>query len=159
MKRGQRKAIADQIIPAKDVPYDLAAEAAKDLTANVEVLKAINSPQIRGYLTSELDKAGATVEAAAVVIAEAQRANGAQVVSYLGEASVVDTGPDHSIRLRAAELNLKARGELQDREAVSIFMGMTDEQLAGIAAGTVDPATLIDLGPRVNESRPEGSGG
>ena len=26
---------------------------------------------------------------------------------------------------------------------------LTDEQLAGIAAGTLDPASLVDLGPRV----------
>ena len=50
-------------------------------------------------------------------------------------------------RLEAAELNLKARRELND--GVNLFMQMTDEQVAGIAAGTLDPATLIDLGPRV----------
>lgn len=160
MKKGSRRPIDKQMIPAKDVPM-VEAHAAIDAAMNgseaaVDVLKAMNSPQVRGYLTSELDKAGATVESAAKVIAEAQSANGAQVVSYLGEASVVDTGPDHAIRLRAAEMNLKARGELTDREGVSIFMQMTDEQLAGIAAGTLDPATIIDLGPRVNEARSDG---
>ena len=39
----------------------------------------------------------------------------------------------------AQELNVRAQAA----------PSLTDAQLAGIAAGTLDPATLVDLGPRV----------
>lgn len=149
--------IENKIIPAEEVPYaaveDAVKDAAKGLKVNEDLLKKAGIPQVRGYLMDALDRAGATLESAATVIAEAQKANGVSVVSWEGVAQVVDTGPDHSVRLKASKLNLEARGQLKDHDSINIFMGLDDATVAGIAAGTIDPASIIDLGPRVNERR------
>ncbi len=116
-----------------------------------KVRRVMSNPQVRGYFAKHLDDAGATLEASARVIADAHNANGAQVVSYQGHAEVVDTGPDYMVRLKGAELNLKARGELRDGgTSVNLFMDLDDVSLARIASGELDPATLIDVGPRID---------
>ncbi len=126
-------------------------EVAKRAGLPIDKVKAVMSiPQIRGYLSKHLDDAGATLEASAQVIAEAHHARKLAVISYQGEGHTIDAGVDYSTRLSAAELNLKARGELKEAGAsINLFMDLSDEQLAGIAAGKLDPATLIDVGPRI----------
>ncbi len=134
------------IVPVDEVDY----AAAKNVES-LKLMKAAHLPQVRMYLADELEKAGATLAASAAVIAEAHQAKKTTYFQHEGMVTDSREDVDHKIRLSAAELNLKARGELDDHASTNIFMEMTDEQVAGIAAGTIDPATLIDLGPRVNE--------
>ncbi len=126
-------------------------EIARRAGLPIEKVKAVmKNPQIRGYFSKHLDDAGASLEASAKVIAEAHIAEGQQVVSYMGEGKLINTGPDFAIRIKAAELNLKVRGELRDQGAsVNLFMDLDDITLARIASGELDPATLIDVGPRI----------
>lgn len=126
-------------------------EVARRAGLPIEKVKAVMTiPQIRGFLSKHLDDAGATLARSAEIIAAAHQANKMVVSNYKGDVQVVDAGPDHSIRLNAAELNLKARGELKEAGAsINLFMDLSDEQLAKIAAGELDPATLIDVGPRI----------
>ena len=148
------KPIDQMIIPADQVAYAETADAVDAATdamkMNAAMLKGAHLPQVRAYLTDALDQAGASIEAAAKVIGDAQKAN--IVVIHEGQAHE-SSAPDHRTRLKGAELNLKARGELKDQDAVNIFMKIGDEDLARIANGTLDPAKIIDLGPRVNEIR------
>lgn len=151
------KNIENQIVPADSVDYAKAdnavASAAKGVKASKAMMQTLSIPQVRGYLHAELDLAGATLAKTAQVIAEAHAATEEHYFAYNGQVVDERSTPDHSIRLKAAELNLKARGELVDKEGINIFMQMSDEQLAGIASGQIDPGALIDLGPRVNELR------
>lgn len=134
-------------------------EIARRAGLPMEKVRAVMSkPQIRGFLAKHLDDAGATLEASAKVIAEAQHAEKMVVSNYKGEVQVVNAGPDHSTRLTAAELNLKARGELRETAAnVNLFMDLSDDQLARIANGELDPAKLIDVGPRIENPAGEES--
>lgn len=114
------------------------------------VQKALALPQMKGYMADHLDQAGATLAAAAKVIGEAQHAMENRVVSYLGSGSVIEVGPDHKTRLEAAKLNLQIRGELKgDAANINLFADISDQDLAKIATGQLDPATLIDVGPRI----------
>lgn len=141
-------AAAELIIEGKLTVDEIARRAGLPLE---KVKRVMQNPQIRGYFSKHLDDAGATLEASAKVIAEAHIANGAQVVSYMGEGKLIDTGPDFQVRMKAAELNLKVRGELRDQGAsVNLFMDLDDITLARIASGELDPATLIDVGPRID---------
>ena len=126
-------------------------EISKKSGFSVERIKAVMKiPQIRGYLSKYLDDAGATLEKSAAAIAEAHVARNMVVSSFKGDVQVVDAGPDHQIRLKAAELNLKARGELREGgQSINLFMDLSDEQLAQVAKGELDPSTLIDVGPRI----------
>jgi folylpolyglutamate synthase/dihydropteroate synthase len=127
-------------------------EIAEKAGIPLDRVKAVMStPQVRGYLSKHLDDAGATLEASAKVIAEAHQAEKIVVVSYKGDSHLVNAGVDFGTRLAAAELNLKARGELKDGgQSINLFMDLSDEDLARIAAGQLDPATLIDVGPRIS---------
>lgn len=151
--------INKKIIPADQVEYadtaDAVDAAAVGMKHNAALLKSAHLPQVRGYLHDALEKAGATIDAAAQVIADAHAAKKTTYFQHEGSVTDVREDIDHKTRLQAAELNLKARGELRDQEGTNIFMQISDEILAGIAAGTIDPATIIDLGPRVNEIRAE----
>ena len=126
-------------------------EISKKSGFSIDRIKAVMQiPQIRGYLSKYLDDAGATLEASAKAIAEAHGARNMVVSNYKGEVQVVDAGPDHQIRLKASELNLKARGELREGgQSINLFMDLSDEQLAKVAAGELDPSALIDVGPRI----------
>ena len=107
-------------------------------------------PLARGFLARYLDDAGATLEKAARVISEGMDANETKVFSHKGDVVYSEPLIDHPTRLSAAELNLRARGELREQQqTVNLFQGLTDEQLAQIAAGQLDPASLIDVGPRI----------
>ena len=147
--------IEKMIIPADQVDYaDTAAAvdaAADGMKHNVALMRNAHLPQVRGYLADALDKAGATIEASAKVIADAHVAEKKTYFQHEGQVTDERSDIDHKVRLQASELNLKARGQLRDQETTNIFMELSDEMLAGIAAGTIDPATLIDLGPRINE--------
>lgn len=80
-----------------------------------KVSEALSRPQVRFYMQRALDAAGAEVEQAARAIAEAHQA---EKVSYFPDKKgrVVETrrDPDHAMRLKAAELNLRVRGALRD---------------------------------------------
>ena len=132
---------AGELVATTDKNY---AQIAKETGLKNEdaVSRAIAKPAVRGYMAKYLDDAGATLEASAKVISDAHTAT-----------KITDDGdelPDHHTRLNAAELNLKIRGELKDNASnFNLFAGLTDEQLAMIASGQLDPASLIDVGPRM----------
>ena len=67
------------------------------------------APDVQAILNSALDKAGATIDASALVIAKAHKAKTVKHFAYLGR--VVDTrsNDDAPTQLHAAELNLRAR--------------------------------------------------
>lgn len=130
-------------------------EIAKEtgLPDGAAVMAAARMPQIAHYLSSALDAAGAKLEDSCRAIAEAHQADDMRVVSNgpAAGSSVESAGPDHSIRLKAAELNMKLRGHMKETAAANfnLFNGISDVQLAQIASGQLDPATLIDVGPRI----------
>ena len=68
-----------------------------------------SSPDVQAILNRALDKAGATIDASALVIAKAHKAKTVKHFAYLGR--VVDTRSteDAPTQLHAAELNLRAR--------------------------------------------------
>lgn len=144
-----RNLIAADLVTTTELPK---AEIARQ--AGLPDAKAVDAamrlPYVRGYLSDELDRAEATLASAAKVISEAQRADDIRAVGTAAGVEKVNVGPDHAIRLKAAELNLKARGELRETQgSANIFLGMTDEQVAKIAAGELKMAALIDVGPRI----------
>lgn len=65
-------------------------------TARVEAYRTLQRPHVIKALEDALDRAGATLERSARVISEAHDAKGL-------------AGADHPVRLKAAELNFKAR--------------------------------------------------
>lgn len=75
-------------------------------SASAQASQALNKPNVMSALEAALDRAGATLEKSAEVIAKAHAAE-KTVVTKLGD--VVEIGPDHATRLRAAELNGKFR--------------------------------------------------
>ena len=68
-----------------------------------------SSPDVQAILNASLDKAGATIEKSAQVIARAHDADTVKLFSHRGK--VVDTKVlvDHPTRLHAAELNYRVR--------------------------------------------------
>ncbi len=72
-------------------------------------------PEVRLVVSNILDKAGAKIERSARAIAEAHEA---ETVKYFADKSghVVDErrSPDHTARLKAAELNAKWRGIMKE---------------------------------------------
>lgn len=67
------------------------------------------TPEVQAIVNRALDKAGATVDASARVIAEAHDAKTIKHFSYMGRVLQSKTEVDHPTRLHAAELNYKAR--------------------------------------------------
>lgn len=71
----------------------------KKETLRVNAYKMLKNPRIRKALDEALDEAGATIDKSAKVIAEAHKANDNEFINK----------PDHPVRLKAAEMNLRAR--------------------------------------------------
>lgn len=80
--------------------------------ADVAGSRMANSPEVRPLLEAALDKAGATLEATAEVVAEGLRAD--KIISIGFKTHVVR---DHATRLKAAELNGKFRKLLNPENA------------------------------------------
>lgn len=77
------------------------------------VCKALNAPAARLYMLNCLDEANATVKVSAEAIAEAHQAERVEYFANKeGEVVSERRDPDHHVRLKAAELNLKVRGVL-----------------------------------------------
>lgn len=72
--------------------------------ARVSAAKMLRKPTVSAALEAALDKAGATLEKSAQVIAEAHAAQDLKAAQVVGKKV-----PDHPTRLKAAELNFKAR--------------------------------------------------
>ena len=83
--------------------------------AHVGADRLLKEPGVREDIIKALDKAGAKVAKSARVIAEAHEAN-ETVASKNGD--IIELGPDHKTRLKAAELNFRVRGimNLEDHE-------------------------------------------
>lgn len=73
-------------------------------TAKAQASRALKYPKVINALAAAFDKAGATIDASARVVAEAHHAK------------LSKKKPDHVTRLKAAELNLRARRLLTPRE-------------------------------------------
>lgn len=108
-------------------------------TARVAAYEILRRPHIAAALDAALDKAGATVEASAQVIADAHEADKTGVDKF-GKA--VELGPDHAIRLKASEINLRARR----------LIGSTGEDGAGSGSGTINLFAVLNI---VEQSRKE----
>ena len=67
------------------------------------------SPDVQEILNRALDKAGATIDSSARVIAEAQRAKTVKHFAFMGKVKESKTHIDHPTRLHAAELNYRSR--------------------------------------------------
>lgn len=74
-------------------------------SAKVQASRELRNPNVLGALERAFDKAGVSLDASALVVAEAHRAK-------IGTTAL----PDHHVRLKAAELNLRARRLLLPRE-------------------------------------------
>lgn len=102
-----------------------------------KVKRIFNKPAVRVYMESYLDKAGATREESARVIADAHKAVETKIFAFEGHITDEKVLIDHGTRLDAAKLNLQIRGDLKEGAQVQFnqFVGLTDEQLAKIASG------------------------
>lgn len=113
-----------------------------------QVKNIANQPNVKAHLASYLDRAGASLEKSAEVIADAHNATEKKFFAFEGR--VVDEREvvDHDTRLAAAKLNLQARGELKEGGVqFNAYMELTDEQLAMIATGMKKLSDFIG-GPR-----------
>lgn len=119
---------------------------ATGLKSKQAVSAMVRKPIMRAYLATFLDEAGATLESAAKVIADAQQAKDTKLFSYEGRVTDTVELVDHKTRLDAAKMNLQARGQLKDgaNVQVSIYASLTDEQLAQIAVGAAAPEEFIE---------------
>ena len=106
-----------------------------------QVTKVFNQPQVKVYMASFLDKAGATLDISAKAIAEAHGAKDTKFFSFEGEVTDEREVVDHQTRLKAAEMNLKIRGEWKEGGAIQLnqFLELSDAALAAIAAGKARP--------------------
>lgn len=109
----------------------------------------LRQPGVVTFLSGFLDANGATLNDSARVIGEAHTAKKVKVFAYKGQIVADEARPDHDVRLRGAELNLRARGKLKDGADVNvnIYGGLTDEQLAQIATKQKSVADFIDVTP------------
>ena len=74
-------------------------------SAKVQASRALKNLNVLGALEAAFDRAGASLDASARVVSEAHQAK-------LGAKAL----PDHHVRLKAAELNLRARRLLAPKE-------------------------------------------
>lgn len=108
-------------------------------TARVAAYEILRRPHIAAALDAALDKAGASIEASAKAIGEAHSAE-RTAITKAGD--VVELGPDHAIRLKASEINLRARR----------LIGSTGEDGAGSGSGTINLYAVLNI---VEQSRKE----
>lgn len=110
------------------------------------VSAALKSTSVRAYLAELFDKAGATLQASAKVVAEAHDASKIKFFSEHGVVTDERTVIDYKTRLEAAKLNLEARGILKEApvQQQNNFINLTDEQLAMIATKQARAADFIE---------------
>lgn len=140
---GVQRAVADlKLMYPAITQQELADAVGISLTG---ARQALHTPQARVYMANYLDKAGATVEKAARVISEAMDAMETKFFSFEGRVCDERDVVDHGTRLGAAQLNLKARGELKEgaQVQVNLYADLTDQQLAAIASGAADPRSFL----------------
>ncbi len=108
----------------------------------------LKNPAVRLYMSQHLDDAGATLASSARVIAEAQNAREVKFFTHEGKVTDERVVVDHVTRLKAARLNGEYRNEFNQRERREgdWAKDLTDEQLAKVASGELDPATLMQTG-------------
>lgn len=94
---------------ALDAGYGRGVNAA---SAGVQASRELKNPNVLNALEQALDKAGATLEESARVIADALHAE-----NFMAVGKQLRAIPDHMTRLKAAELALKARGLLGSKSA------------------------------------------
>ena len=83
--------------------------------AGVQACKELKKPEVQAMLLKALDKAGATIEKSAKVLADAHDAN--EVKVFNSDTGIEYSKPlvDHVTRLKAAELNGRFRGLLSNK--------------------------------------------
>lgn len=94
----------------------LAAGARDSASTDNIASKMAREPQVVNSIALALDRAQATMDKSAVVISKAHEAKIVKVFNDAGRIKYSKPLVDHSTRLKAAELNLKARGLLHHSE-------------------------------------------
>lgn len=141
----------DQVIAAAHSTGAPIEEVARAGNVTVEeAKKIIRKPVVRALLASYLDEAGATLEKSAKVVARAMDAKEKKFFAFEGRVVDEREVEDHATQLKAAELNLRARGELKEGVNVNFnqYLELTDEQVALIAAGKATPGDFTNQGAR-----------
>lgn len=131
--------ISSAFIEGKPITQEVADEAGYSSPETARA--ALKSPTVRAHLSSYLDEAGATLQKSARVIAEAHDAKKTHFFAFEGKVRDEKETIDHGTRMDAAELNLKARGELKDgvNLTFNVYENMSDAELAKIALGEAAP--------------------
>jgi len=101
------------------------------------VFKTLDRPQVKMYMSTWLDAAGADLKASAKVVADAHVATKLSRTTYKGEVFATHEDTDHVTRLEAAKLNMQAHGVLDEARnaSVNVYYNLTDEQLRAIEEG------------------------
>lgn len=105
---------------AKDAGYTGSPE-----TLSVTASQELKNPNVVRAMDAALDKAGASLDKSAQVIAAAHKATTVKVFND-PERGITYATPlvDHNTRMKAAELNMKARGLMQSNEGSGQVMGI-----------------------------------
>lgn len=130
----KQRAVADYAMTHPDASASEIARAVG--VAQTTAAEALDAPKVRMYMSQYLDRAGATLQKSADVVAAAHDAVKETPVTWEGEIRDVHRQPDHKMRLDAAKLNMQAHGAL-DQEGLHVHqeLHLTDEQLALVASG------------------------
>lgn len=115
---------------------DIAEQMGRPREEGRSIDRILSKPHVRMMLVNALDKAGATLEASAKVIAEAHEATETKVF-HSEKDGVVYSEPlvDHRTRIKAADTAVEWRG-IKDQPVnitKSNVMVLTDQQLALVA--------------------------
>ena len=116
-KRLKLAKFAKALIGGKNHREAALAAGYKGSGISVRATALSKEPEVIRALDAALDRAGASLDKTARVIAEAHRANTVKVFND-PENGITYSDPliDHNTRMKAAELNLKARGLLQSHD-------------------------------------------
>lgn len=129
-----QRAVADYKMRHPDAEHEQVANAVG--VNQSTVAKALVNPKVRTYMSPYLDRAGATLEKAAEVVAGAHSAEKETPVTWEGEITDTHKQPDHKVRLEAAKLSMQAHGVLAaDGLHIHQELHLTDEQLVLVATG------------------------
>ena len=101
------------------------------------VQRSLDRPQVKMYMSTWLDAAGADLKASAKVIADAHQADKITHYAFRGVVGDSKVDVDHVTRLEAARLNMQAHGVLDEARGagLNIYYNLTDAQLRAIEEG------------------------
>ena len=118
------------------------------LSCRDKVARLLKTPQVSNILHNFLDAHSAKLEDSARVIGEAHEAEKVKLFQHKGQVITSLSRPDHDVRLRGAELNLKVRGKLNDPGVtINLFDSLSDAQVAEVASGRKTINDFVDVSP------------